>query len=200
MFKQPILRLNLGCGANKIPGYINIDTEKSTNPDLVHDFVTAELPFSDSSAAEILLFHTIEHISKKLHKKVLLDIWRVLRPGGRLLISYPEFTKCYEFWKVNKRGLKDFWEATMFGRQLYASDFHISLMHTPDFRLVLNECGFHNLVVKTEPLEVHNTVISAVKGEKFIPYEEMLKKDMTSFSVKKVTLNDKSTNKRRHSR
>lgn len=193
------LRLNLGCGTSKIDGYINIDVEKSCKPDLVHDFVKNGLPYKDSTAGEIVLSHTIEHISKRFHKQILSEIYRVLYTGGRLIISYPEFLKCVNNWKSNHKGQKEFWEATLYGRQLYPSDTHVCIMHTPDFKLVLNECGFKNLTIKEEPNESFNTVISAVKGPKFIPYEELLKRYMTSIRVKKVKLSDKKTNKRQRS-
>ena len=32
-----MIKLNLGCGRNKFPGYINIDIEEAVQPDLVWD-------------------------------------------------------------------------------------------------------------------------------------------------------------------
>lgn len=186
-----LLRLNLACGSSKIDGYINIDVEPSCKPDLVRDFVKDGLPYKDNTVAEVLLFHAIEHIQKRLHKQILGEIFRVLRPGGRFLISYPEFLKCVDNWKKNYRGMKDFWEATIHGRQLYPSDYHICIMHTDDFKLVLKECGFGNIEIKPEPSEPFNTMICAVKGTKFIPYEEMLKQDMNSLRIKRDTKRNK---------
>ena len=190
--KQKPLNLNMGCGANKIKGYINIDTEVSVKPDLVCNFVTETLPFKANSVDQILLFHTIEHIPRRARREFLTKLYKLLKPKtGNIIISYPEFLKCVDNWKTNFRGKKEFWEATLYGRQLYPSDYHVTIMHTPDFKRQLVECGFTDLNVKTEPNESHNTVISARKGTAFVEYEELIRKDMSSYRIKKINTSKK---------
>jgi predicted SAM-dependent methyltransferase len=181
-------KLNLGCGSNKLPGYINIDVEPSCNPDIVFDFVNKKLPYGDDSIDEIVFFHCIEHINKNLHQRLLTDLWRVLKFGGELYISYPEFTKCYENWKSNHRGQKKFWEATIFGRQAYPSDFHVCIMHTPDFEKLLTNVGFKNILSTPEAAELHNTVINCQKKSKPTGYEDVLRTDMEKTRFKRVRL------------
>jgi predicted SAM-dependent methyltransferase len=184
MSKSKLLKLNLGCGSNKIDGYVNIDTEPSTKPDLVLDFVNNKLPYKDNSVNQILLFHVIEHIPKTLRRNFLGELRRVLNiDKGNILISYPEFLKCVDNWKRNYRGKKEFWEATLYGRQLYPSDYHVCIMHTPDFKRILVECGFTDIIAKSEPQEKFNTIISARKGTAFVQYEELIKRDMNSFKT-----------------
>lgn len=179
--------LNLGCGSNKIPGAINIDVEKSCNPDLVVDFLTEKLPYSNESIHEVYLFHTIEHIQKFRHRPLLREIHRVLSPTGRFLCSFPEFKKCYKNWEMNKNGNKDFWEATMFGRQLYPSDYHVCTMDTIDFTSVLLEIGFEGIKSspESEPNEF-NTVISALRGTPYVPYEVTVVEDTNRFQFQRV--------------
>lgn len=181
------MKLNLGCGSNKIEGFINIDTESSCKPDKVCNFITQKLPFKKNSVEEVVLFHTIEHISKRYHKIILSEIWRVLRPQGRFIVSYPEFTKCVENWKKNFRGKREFWEATIYGRQLYPSDFHVAIMYSPDFIDTLKDCGFVSIVAKSEPQEDYNTVVSCVKGKEVPTYEELIRADMLNTTLKRKT-------------
>ena len=61
-----MLKLNLGSGSNKIDGFINIDLNPDNKPDLVAN-ILEPLPYNDGSIDEIVLFHTIEHIQKRLH-------------------------------------------------------------------------------------------------------------------------------------
>ena len=61
--------LNLGCGANKIPGSVNMDIEPSLEPDVIADF-TEPLPFEAAEFDEVYLFHTIEHVQKKFHQGI----------------------------------------------------------------------------------------------------------------------------------
>lgn len=187
MLRKPKkIKLNLGCGDNKIRGFINIDIEPKVKPDLVFDFLNNKLPFKNKSVDEVVLFHTIEHLPKKFHRSLLGEIWRVLKLDGRFIVSYPEFVECVDRWKSNYRGMQDFWEKTIFGRQLYPSDAHVCIMHTPHFVKVLNECGFANLKYAPEPLEKYNTVVTGTKGARYVNYEELVKRDMEKFEVREM--------------
>ncbi len=179
---MPAKRLNLGCGATKIEGFINIDVEPSCKPDVVCNFME-KIPYRTGTIDEVILFHTIEHINKVFHVKVLGEIFRVLKVGSPLLISYPEFTKCVENWKTNYKGKKAYWEATIFGRGLYLSDFHVCIMHTPDFIKVLESCGFTNIIHKAEQPDSFNTIVSCQKGAAVPNYEDLMQKDMDSLKL-----------------
>lgn len=75
--------LNLGCGYRKIEGAINIDNRAECSPDLLCD-VTEGLPFSDNSICEVKAFDFLEHIPIGKTVVVLEEIYRVLKPGGKL--------------------------------------------------------------------------------------------------------------------
>lgn len=178
------LKLNLGSGSNKIDGFVNIDVELSCKPDLVCNFITDKLPYKASTVDEVVFFHCIEHIIKPHHKRILNEIWRVLKPGSSLILSYPEFMECVKNWKSNYKGLRSFWEKTIFGRQLYPADFHVSLMHTPDTIDLLTDCGFININAQPEPVEKYNTIVYATKGKKPIDYEGLIKENMSKLKVR----------------
>ncbi len=177
MSSQP-LKLNLGCGNAKISGCINIDIEESVKPDLVHDFARVELPYDENSIDEVYLFHTVEHIQKIYHREMFLEINRVLKDGSLFYISYPEFMKCVQGWAANRSGKREFWEMTIYGRQLYKSDFHVAIMDSVHLKGVLEECGFHNIEYKSEPDADYNTILKATKSIPYISYEELLVRDM----------------------
>jgi predicted SAM-dependent methyltransferase len=176
-------KLNIGCGSTKIKGCINIDTEKKCKPDLVHNILKAPLPFKNKYADEIYLFHTIEHIRKMFHRTVLKEIHRVLKPNGVFMVSFPEFLKCVRNWELNKDDLKQFWEMTIFGRQLYPADHHVCIMDSREFVQVLLEIGFKDIKCTSEPDQDFNTIISCKKGIPFLKYEEMLSKDIAKFQL-----------------
>lgn len=178
-------RLNIGCGQNKIENFINIDCEQSVGPDICLDLTYQDLPYENNSVDEIVMFHTIEHIQKKFHKKILEEYWRVLKfETGSLLISFPEFRICFRNWADNYKGQKEFWEATMFGRQLYKSDFHVCAMDSIDFASVLNKIGFSNIFYVSEQYEDYNTVMSCVKNyKKIIKYPDLIKQDMQDIEI-----------------
>src|SRR5215475_13666801 len=154
------MKLNVGCGSNKIKGYINIDSLKQNKPDLVLDIVRDQFPYKKESVSEILFFHCIEHIQKKYHRKILLEFNRILKLDGKLLISFPEFWYCAKLWKENANGMREFWEATLYGRQLYPGDFHVCAMSTDELTELLYQCGFGDVESFQEPDEVFNTVVT----------------------------------------
>jgi len=77
-----MIRLNLGCGFNKIPGLTNIDCDRRVNPDLLCDIENG-LPFEDSTVDEIFAKDFLEHIHPDKVIFVIEEIYRVLKPKGK---------------------------------------------------------------------------------------------------------------------
>lgn len=176
--KAPI-RLNIGCGHNRIEGYINIDILNLPNVDQVLDIRHTLLPFGDNSIDEILLFHTIEHIEEKYHKDIFKEFHRVLEPEGSLFISYPEFKVCAQYYIDNHRGMADFWKATIYGLQRTHGDYHVSLMDTEALIELLQDCGFYEIAYMPEKHEEWNTVLCAQKKASLITPDEVYENNLS---------------------
>ncbi len=84
------MKLNLGCGNNKIEGYINCDISKEVNPDKIVN-LEKKLPFKDNSIEEIICYHTLEHIKNFI--PLMEEIYRILKNDGIIHIKVPYF--CY---------------------------------------------------------------------------------------------------------
>jgi SAM-dependent methyltransferase len=173
------MKLNLGSGSNKIDGFVNIDINPANNPDVVCDILKG-LPYETSSIDEIVLFHTIEHIEKFKHKGLFIEVRRVLKPDGLFVISYPEFSKCVQFWLDNKYGDRDFWEATVYGRQLFREDYHVCVIDSTDLRVRLKEAGLNMFKFKPEPDQEHNTIAYCSVDIPYVEYEVGMYQDMTT--------------------
>ena len=86
----PSVRLHFGCGANILPGWINIDTNpRPGSPCVAMDI--ACLPYDDGTVDEILAEHILEHLDFAAEAEVWTEMARVLRPGGRLTLEVPDF-------------------------------------------------------------------------------------------------------------
>lgn len=83
------LRLNLGCGQNRISGYINVD--KYGNPDVSHDLETFPWPWEDNSVREIRLNHVLEHLGEttSLYFRIIKEIYRVCSAGAEIYVAVP---------------------------------------------------------------------------------------------------------------
>jgi len=86
----PSLKIELGCGNNPQPGYIACDARKVRGVKHVFDFGSQRLPFESESVGEILMNHSIEHVSYRRLPHVLNECRRVLSVGGRLIIRTPD--------------------------------------------------------------------------------------------------------------
>jgi SAM-dependent methyltransferase len=88
--------LDLGCGRRKTPGAFGIDIKVLPDVDLVHDLQAIPYPLPDNCADEVRLTHVIEHFTDPL--PILQEVWRLTRPGGRVLIRTPHYSGRYA-WK-----------------------------------------------------------------------------------------------------
>ncbi len=78
--------LNIGSGDDRRAGYVNLDLRREV-ADVVAD--ASRLPFPDGAAREVLARDVLEHLSTWQVPAVLAEWWRVLAPGGRLVLRVP---------------------------------------------------------------------------------------------------------------
>jgi SAM-dependent methyltransferase len=78
------IKLNLGCGKMRWEGWINIDFEHG---DVVSDLRHLDLPSGYANAAAAI--HVIEHFYYWEIPAILQEWYRVLKPGGKLILELP---------------------------------------------------------------------------------------------------------------
>lgn len=83
------MKLNLGCGRNIMPGWINVDSMFNHGVNLVRDLdnVLLHFPYEDNTVDDILLSHVIEHLHRPL--PLMQALYRIAEPGCRLVIRCP---------------------------------------------------------------------------------------------------------------
>jgi SAM-dependent methyltransferase len=167
------VKLNLGCGLQKLEGYINVDIDPALEPDEVFDF-TGRFPYECGTVDEIVAYHVLEHIPKFHHRPIFAELYRVLVPNGRLVISFPEWATCVKYYQSNHKGMKEFWEATLYGRQASPHDFHVCIMERDAVSRELVRSGFAITYCGPEPVEEFNSVIKAQKDVKFTYQQAMV--------------------------
>lgn len=83
------LRLNLGCGQQHLPGYVNVD--KYGEPDLRWDLETFPWPWETNSVSQVLLNHVLEHLGQQtdVYFGIIQELYRVCRHGALIQIAVP---------------------------------------------------------------------------------------------------------------
>ncbi len=74
------VKINLGCGTNKLAGWNNYDAEID---------ISIKLPFKSDTAQFILAEHVVEHVSMHQAMAFFKECYRVLAPGGVVRIAVP---------------------------------------------------------------------------------------------------------------
>ncbi len=89
-------KVYLGAGKHHIDGWLHVDRHPFRNTDIVAD-VAAGLPFLDSSIQEIYTQDFMEHLPPESKIDVINEIWRVLKPGGRMEHYIPNAGSANDF-------------------------------------------------------------------------------------------------------
>jgi predicted SAM-dependent methyltransferase len=84
------VKLIIGCGTQRRPGYLTLDADPAGSP----DFVAALPPLPDEVRAErwdvIEMIHFIEHLFPWDAEVVLRQIFECLNPGGTFVLEQPD--------------------------------------------------------------------------------------------------------------
>jgi SAM-dependent methyltransferase len=83
------VRLDLGCGLRKEPGFTGLDRLALPGVDIVCDLDREAIPLPDDSVVEVHTRHFLEHTADLL--AVMQETWRVCRDGARVRIAVPYF-------------------------------------------------------------------------------------------------------------
>ena len=88
-------KLNLGCGRDIKEGYINLDSLNLPKVDQVHDLNEFPYPFEENHFEEIYADNILEHLDDLV--KVMEELYRILKPGGKLIAIVPYFSSAGAF-------------------------------------------------------------------------------------------------------
>ena len=157
--------IHLGCGEINSPGFINIDARPLPHVHFVGN--VEDLSFlGDNYADLIYACCLLEHIS---HQKILNVLWewrRVLKKGGVLRLSVPDFDKILSVYDDNLKKLSVIIPPLM-GGQDYEHNFHHSIYNKDYLIELLKKAGF--IVVREwSPEKVENHDFEDWASKKFI--------------------------------
>jgi SAM-dependent methyltransferase len=89
LISQKDRRVNIGCGTNPTPGWINLDLV--SHPNVYFWDCRSGLPFSDAAVAAIYSEHFFEHLDAETEARPFLrECLRCLQPEGVLRLVVPD--------------------------------------------------------------------------------------------------------------
>ncbi len=91
-----MIKLNFGCGGNRLDGWANYDSEID---------ISKPLPFSNGAADFVLAEHVVEHIDYYAALGFFAECRRVLKPGGVVRIAVPSIEN---IWKKGNQAYFEF--------------------------------------------------------------------------------------------
>lgn len=92
------MKLNLGCGEKKLLGYVNVDL--CGTPDVICDLSLFPWLWENNSVDEVYAAHFLEHVQN--FEQTILEIYRILKPGGVLHFKVPHFRSPMAQWFLHK--------------------------------------------------------------------------------------------------
>jgi len=139
-----MLKLNLGCGTDIRPGYLNIDIRHL--PGVVQADVLS-LPIKDNSVDELLASDVYEHVSYR-KSQTLLNHWvNKLKTGGILIIRTPCLDKIIEACiGADELQAIESIIAAIFGGQDYQENTHLTICQSSLMKTYLRKAGIKGLM------------------------------------------------------
>ncbi|MBW7876008.1 MAG: methyltransferase domain-containing protein [Candidatus Cloacimonetes bacterium] len=135
-------KLHLGCGSRFIPGYVHVDVIHHPHIDYLCNIDDLSV-FHDNSVDVIYNCHVLEHFHRYKVGNVLKEWFRVLKPGGILRTSVPDFAALAELY-LKTKDLKTVVGPIM-GRQNYLYNIHYNIFDYTYFHDLLEQVGFKTI-------------------------------------------------------
>lgn len=136
------MRLHIG-GKQRLEGWKIFNSVPGEHVDFVGDVLDLS-QFAAESCDEIYASHVLEHVPQARFPELLLGLWRILKPGGRVLLSVPDLDVLCWLFRSPSLDKAARWHVMrmIYGGQLDAWDFHFIGL-TEEFLFdFLREAGF----------------------------------------------------------
>ncbi len=147
-----IVKINLGSGHWKFEGWVNVDRDRKSRPDVCAN-LAAPLPFRNAVADFLHAEDFIDQLELDQARSFLSECRRVLKPGGVARMLMPDLEKMARMYLKDPEGLKRLWlehvgvplaigtsgEVFNLGMRFAGHRF----MYDPEtFKQLCRECGF----------------------------------------------------------
>jgi predicted SAM-dependent methyltransferase len=180
--EDALRRLNWGCGAAGVPGWINADLKQGPGIEISGD-IRDGLPLDSDSIDYAVAIHALPEVPYTDLVDVLRELRRVLKSGGTLRISVPNVERAFDAYRRGDReffsipdedaatiGAKLVTHLVWYGytRSLFTKDFMEELLRRAGFETI-HRCRFqwtkseYEEIVSLDDREGESLFVEAVK-------------------------------------
>jgi len=138
------MKLHVGCGTRHLPGWVNLDSRPLPNVDKVCDVRKLDVWYKPNSVDEIYHCALLEHLRPEEVVEVLDIFHRILKPGGKLWSSVPDFTEIVASYRDGEVQLSHLF-GLLFGRGDYPENVHRCAFDFLYLDGLLRGAGFANV-------------------------------------------------------
>ena len=141
--KHTDFKLNLGCGDERLPGYLNVDLYDKTAD---AQFDVADIPYEEGTVDVIRAYHIIEHFTFNTAFEVLRKWHAALKPGGLLMLETPDMlNSCKAFVAGDEQERIKLYGHFFAWPDLSTGQIHYFLYTENQLRWTLEQCGFTDI-------------------------------------------------------
>lgn len=132
--------LHLGCGMVNHPSFINMDGQAASHIHFVRGIDKLK-PFQDQTIDLIYASHCLEHFPFNKIPHILLEWKRVLKIGGILRLSVPDFDLLLDIYSTNNQEMENIMMPLLGGQNSY-HNFHMTAFNQRYLTKLLKNAGF----------------------------------------------------------
>lgn len=132
--------VHLGCGEINHPAFINVDAIPYPHVHYVGDISRLTM-FADNSVDFMYASHCLEHVSYHETALVLAEWYRVLKPGGVLRLSVPDFDQLVEIYRASA-GQLNLIIGLLYGGHDSPFNVHMAIFNRASLEQLMTSTGF----------------------------------------------------------
>lgn len=127
----------MGCGNVLLLGFINMDIRDEVSPDKVS--LVYPVDYDESTFDMVYASHILEHFPRKQTLNVLQEWVRILKRGGILRLSVPNFEALINIYKRTKD--LDQIIGPLYGKQNYRYNYHNTVFDLKTLKGLMEKAG-----------------------------------------------------------
>lgn len=133
--------LHIGCGEINAAGFINIDARRQPHVHIVTTNLFKLEMIPSNTVDLIYMSHVLEHVGHRDVVTTLREMHRILKSGGILRISVPDFDKILDIYQASDNDITAIIQPLM-GGQDYPFNYHYTVFNEAHLRSTMTRGGF----------------------------------------------------------